>query len=167
MRLFRSSKWCLRARFAAHALRGIRADYRAVALATDKGSTTALPAVGRDVEGIARQLRDKPFSEYFWKVFAPYYLARRPGATPESLLADSRLDIIGESLRSNPDYYAQTNSDDLILDKSELAWLENTLGPRIAVYDHGGHLGNIGDRRQVADMLDMLAGRWQGAARAP
>ena len=64
----------------------------------------------------------------------------------------------------DPDYYAQTNSDDLILDKPELEWLRTTLGSRIAVYDHGGHLGNLGDRRQIADMLDMLAGRWQGQA---
>jgi hypothetical protein len=34
------------------------------------------------------------------------------------------------------------------------------LGRRITVYDHGGHLGEIGDRQQVADMLDMLSGRW-------
>ena len=98
-------------------------------------------------------------------MFAPYYVAHRPGATPASLQADNRLDIIGEDLRNNPDYYAQTNSDDLILDKSELAWLRETLGSRIAVYDHGGHLGNLGERQQIADMLDMLAGRWQGSAR--
>ncbi len=59
----------------------------------------------------------------------------------------------------------QTNADDLILDAPELAWLEATMGTRIAVYDHGGHLGNLGSRRQVADMLDMLAGRWTGTAR--
>jgi ABC-type transporter lipoprotein component MlaA len=120
------------------------------------------PRVGDSLEGIARTLRDKPFSEYFWKVFAPYYLARRPDATPESLLADSRLDIVGDSLRDNPDYYAQTNSDDVILDGPELAWLQSALGERIAVYDHGGHLGNLGEPRQIADMLDMLAGRWKG-----
>ena len=124
------------------------------------------PRVGDSLEGIARQLRDKPFSEYFWKVFAPYYLARRPGATPESLLADSRLDIIGESLRSNPDYYAQTNRDDVILDAPELQWLKSTLSERIVVYDHGGHVGNLGERQQIADMLDMLAGRWKGASSA-
>jgi hypothetical protein len=39
------------------------------------------------------------------------------------------------------------------------------LGSRIVVYDHGGHLGNIGERQPVADMLDMLAGRWQGGSR--
>jgi hypothetical protein len=122
------------------------------------------PGVEDSLEQIGRTLRTKTFAEYFNRVFAPYYMAQRPGATPESLQAENRLDIIGAALRDNPDYYALTNSDDLILDRSELAWLRTTLGTRIAVYDHGGHLGNLGDRRQVADMLDMLAGRWQGQA---
>lgn len=121
------------------------------------------PQVGDSLERIQMTLRGKPFSEYFTKVFAPYYLQRRPNSTVESLIAENRLDIIGDALRNDPDYYAQTNSDDLILDQSELAWLKATLGAKIAVYDHGGHLGNLGDRRQVADMLDMLAGRWQRA----
>ena len=120
------------------------------------------PKVGDSLEQTQQILRGKPFSEYFTKVFAPYYLKHRPHSTRDSLIADNRLDIIADALRNDPDYYVQTNSDDLILDKAELAWLENTLGPKIAVYDHGGHLGNIGERRQIADMLDMLAGRWQG-----
>ena len=123
------------------------------------------PKVGDSLEETQRILRGKPFSEYFTKVFAPYYLKHRPNSTGASLIADNRLDIIGDALRANGDYYAQTNSDELILDKRELRWLQDTLGPRIAVYDHGGHLGNLGDRRQVADMLDMLAGRWSGAAK--
>lgn len=118
------------------------------------------PRVGDSLDNIQRLLRDQPFGDYFSKVFAPYYLRRRPEATGASLIAANRLDIIGDTLRSNGDYYAQTNSDDLILDKHELAWLQDTLGSRIVVYDHGGHLGNLGDRQQVADMLDMLAGRW-------
>jgi pimeloyl-ACP methyl ester carboxylesterase len=123
------------------------------------------PRVGDSLEETQRILRGKPFSEYFTKVFAPYYLQHRPNSTSASLIAENRLDVIGDALRTDADYYAQTNSDDLILDKRELAWLENTLGSRIAVYDHGGHLGNIGERRQVSDMLDMLAGRWAGAAK--
>jgi hypothetical protein len=122
------------------------------------------PRVGDSLEQITKTLRDKPFREYFESVFAPYYLARRPGATPESLFAESRLDIIADNLRDNPDYYAQTNSDDLILDQKELSWLKSTLGKRIVVYDHGGHLGTLGEKQQIADMLDMLAGRWQGGA---
>jgi hypothetical protein len=122
------------------------------------------PKVGDSLDEVQRVLRDQPFDDYFSKVFAPYYLKHRPGETRESLIAANRLDIIGDTLRSNGDYYAQTSSDDLILDKSELSWLQNTLGQRIAVYDHGGHLGALGDRQQVADMLDMLAGRWPRSA---
>jgi hypothetical protein len=123
------------------------------------------PRVGDSLDEISRTLRTKTFAEYFSRIFAPYYLKRRPGATVESLVADNRLDVIGNQLRGNGDYYAQTNSDDLILDKAELDWLRQTMGARIVIYDHGGHLGNLGDRRQVADMLEMLAGRWQGGAR--
>ena len=120
------------------------------------------PQPGDPIEQIARVLRLKPFAEYFDKVFVPYYATHRSGATRESLQADNRLEVIGEALRSDPDYYAQTNSDDLILDHDELQWLRSTFGSRIVVYDHGGHLGNLGERRQIADMLDMLAGRWAG-----
>ncbi|MGD0490999.1 MAG: hypothetical protein ABSC32_05585 [Steroidobacteraceae bacterium] len=123
------------------------------------------PKVGDSLEKIAQTLRTKTFAEYFTRVFAPYYLKRRPNSTVESLIADNRLDVIGDQLRENGDYYVQTNSDDLILDEAELTWLKATFGRRIVVYDHGGHLGNLGDRQQVADMLDMLAGRWQGGAR--
>jgi hypothetical protein len=87
-------------------------------------------------------------------------LKHREGATIKSLIADNRLDAISEQLRASNDYYVQTNSDDLILDKAELAWLKKTLGSRIAVYDHGGHLGNLGSRQQIADMLNMLSGNW-------
>jgi hypothetical protein len=124
-----------------------------------------LPKVGDSLEQTSRILRGKPFSEYFTKVFAPYYLAHRPNSTTDSLIADNRLEVIGDALRNDPDYYVQTNSNDVILDSAELAWLKRTMGARIAVYDHGGHLGNIGERQQVADMLDMLAGRWQGTPR--
>ncbi len=122
------------------------------------------PRVGDSLEEISRTLRTKTFGEYFSRIFAPYYLKRRPGSTAESLIAENRLDVIGDQLRDDGDYYAQTNSDDLILDRTELAWLKATLARRIVVYDHGGHLGNLGDRQQVADMLEMLAGRWPGGA---
>lgn len=123
------------------------------------------PKVGDSLDGIQQTLRTKTFAEYFTRVFAPYYLKRRPNSTVESLIAENRLDVIAGELSGNGDYYAQTNSDDLILDKAELDWLKATMGPRIVVYDHGGHLGNLGDRQQVADMLDMLGGRWHGGAR--
>jgi hypothetical protein len=123
------------------------------------------PQVGDTLEDIAARLREKPFSEYFSRVFVPYYSPRRNGASPEALLAANNLNIIADALRTSPDYYAQTNSDDLILDQAELSWLKTTLGSRIVVYDHGGHLGNLGERQQIADMLAMLSGRWESQRR--
>jgi hypothetical protein len=121
------------------------------------------PKVGDSLEETAQTLRSKSFAEYFTRVFAPYYLKRLPNSTVDSLIAQNRLEVIGDQLRTDPDYYCLTNSDDLILDRAELGWLKKTLGARIAVYDHGGHLGNLGDRQQAADMLAMLDGRWQGS----
>jgi hypothetical protein len=123
------------------------------------------PKVGDSLEETQRVLRNKPFAEYFTKVFAPYYLKHKPDSTAASLIAGNRLDIIADTLRDDADYYAQANSNDVILNKQELAWLQDTLGPRIAVYDHGGHLGNIGERQQVSDMLQMLEGSWRGPAK--
>ena len=118
------------------------------------------PRVGDSLADIQRDLRARPFADYFTGVFSPYYLKRRPDETSSSLIAANRLDIIGDTLRSDGNYYAQTTANDLILNQRELAWLKETLGSRLIVYDHGGHLGEIGERQQVADMLDMLAGRW-------
>lgn len=119
------------------------------------------PAVGDSLEHIGVILRGKTFADYFSTVFAPYYLLHRPGSTPSSLLSDNRLDIIASELEHNPDYYAMTNDDDPILNADDLAWLRAKLGSRIVVYDHGGHLGNLGERQQVADLLQMLSGHWQ------
>ena len=123
------------------------------------------PSASDSTDQIGQQLRTRSFAEYVDKVFVPYYLAHRPGATRESLIAENRLGIIEPVLRGDADYYALTNADDLILDADELAWLRATLGDRIKVYPHGGHLGNLGERDQAADMLSMLAGTWHGAPR--
>jgi len=120
--------------------------------------------VGQPLDHIEALLRTKPFADYFNDVFAPYYLKHRPHSTRASLIADNSLHSIADALATDSDYFVQTNGDDLILDRADLEWLRSTLGSRIVVYDHGGHLGNLGDRRQIADMLDMLKGRWQGAS---
>ncbi|MCB1624123.1 MAG: hypothetical protein KDI32_06020 [Pseudomonadales bacterium] len=119
-----------------------------------------LQDVENSLDGIYAILRTRSYSEYFARVLAPYYLQHRPGSNLEQLAAANDLAVIGEQLRTDSDYYAQTSVDDLILNDAERAWLQNTLGSRLAVYSHGGHLGNIGERRQISDLLAMLAGRW-------
>lgn len=117
------------------------------------------PEPGDSLLEISRTLRRKPFAAYFDEVFLPFYIARRPGATRESLIDTSHLRVIEGALRAGA-YYAQTNRDELILNRAELEWLRRTFGDRLVVYDRGGHLGNLGERDQVEDMLDMLAGRF-------
>lgn len=123
------------------------------------------PRRGDSLGEIFGQLRTQTFSTYFDRVFAPFYLERRPGATHESLIADNHLELIGERLRNNPDYYAQTNADELILDKTELDWLREVFGTRLVVYDNGGHLGSVGEQTQITDMLMMASGRFREDAR--
>jgi hypothetical protein len=118
------------------------------------------PRVADSLADIQRDLRARPFADYFTGVFAPFYLKRRPDETSASLIAANRLDIIADALRSDGNYYAQTTRNDLILNQREFTWLKETMGSRLVVYDHGGHLGEVGERQQVADMIDMLAGRW-------
>ncbi len=122
------------------------------------------PGPGDSLNEVFRTLRRKSFSDYFEQVFVPYYTARRPGSTPETLIASNHLRIIEQALRNDPDYYAQTNSDELILNQEELDWLRDTFGERIAIYDHGGHLGNLGEHEQIQDLLDMLSGTYRSAA---
>jgi len=123
----------------------------------------ALPRPVDPLDEPLRRLQDKPFSDYFEEVFAPYYLARHPEWTHEDLVTGSSLEQIAATLAADPSYYAQHNADDVILNAQELAWLRRTLGDRLVVYGQGGHLGNIGERRQIEDMLSMLAGDWRGA----
>jgi len=118
------------------------------------------PGVSESLVSVMYAARNKTFQDYFVQVLAPYYLMRRPGATLASLIADSHLRIIESTLAENRDYYVQTNRDELILDGEDLAWLQGVFGTRLALYDHGGHMGNFGEREQINDMLDMLAGRF-------
>src|SRR6202789_64030 len=48
------------------------------------------PKVGDSLEEVSRRLRSKSFGEYFTRIFAPYYMKRRPGSTAETLIAQNR-----------------------------------------------------------------------------
>src|SRR5258708_5786528 len=59
------------------------------------------PKLGDSLEDIQRDLRAKPFADYFTQVFAPYYLMRRPDPTSASLFASNRLDIFSDALHDD------------------------------------------------------------------
>ena len=64
-----------------------------------------------------------------------------------------------------------TNRDDFLLDRADIDWLSDTLGPRFRASEHGGHLGSLympDVQRRLIDTLHLtLAGRTQTADPPP
>ncbi len=96
------------------------------------------------------------FLDYVEEMFLPYFRARDPTATLESLAFDASLRSIEAFLRENRKIGLVTNADDLILDEGELAWLEEVFGDRAKVYPAGGHCGNMDYRQNVRDFIDFF-----------
>ena len=105
------------------------------------------PRVGDSLEQTARDTAWQTVRGVLLQGFRTLLSGASPGSTPRfaaSLTSSSK--IMG-CVAHDPDYYAQTNSDDLILDKASLRGSKRHFRPRIVVYDHGGHLGQLGETR--------------------
>lgn len=105
------------------------------------------------------------FLDYFRDLLAPYLQSRKPGLTKEAIIDKLSLQSIEGYLRGTQKIVLMTNADDLILAPREVEYLRQVFGPRAKIYPHGGHLGNMAYRENVADMLRFLSnleqGRWQ------
>ncbi|WP_111642716.1 alpha/beta fold hydrolase [Marinimicrobium alkaliphilum] len=118
------------------------------------------PTRSSSLEPVLRELRARPFADYMRHVFVPFYLAREPELTEEALIARSHLRVLEPLLSDGSDIFAQHSRDDFILGPDDMTWLKGALGERLKVYPVGGHLGGLGEREQVDDLLRMLEGRW-------
>jgi hypothetical protein len=98
------------------------------------------------------------FHEYVDDMIIPYALKRYPGKNREQLIAEASLNHIAGFVRNNPDIYAITNRDEIILAPGELDYLSSLLGERIQIYPAGGHCGNMAHRDNVQHMIAVLRG---------
>jgi ABC-type transporter lipoprotein component MlaA len=99
------------------------------------------------------------FSGYVEHLVLPHFLATEPGTTTvEALLAKSGLREIGAALAADPRVAVFTNADDFLLAPEDVAWLRETLGPRVSVFETGGHLGNLWVPEVQAAIFEALAG---------
>jgi pimeloyl-ACP methyl ester carboxylesterase len=103
------------------------------------------------------------FTDYFQKFAAPYYRDRGIDlSAPEVLASAADLHAFGPALRENPRIRTIVNQNDFLLSAEDLDWLRQTFEPgRLTVFDHGGHLGNLGDpevQKAVLRALDGLGG---------
>jgi pimeloyl-ACP methyl ester carboxylesterase len=97
------------------------------------------------------------FLDYFHDLLVPYLQSREPRLTEEALIDKLSLKSIGDYLRRTQGVVLMTNADDIILAPQEVEYLRQVFRSRAKIYPHGGHLGNMGYRENVADMLRFLS----------
>lgn len=94
------------------------------------------------------------FNEYLSRLLIPY--SSEKGVSEEELLEKLKINQIEEYLKNSKKIAVVTNKDELILDKGEIAYLENVFGNRMILFPHGGHCGNMYYAPNVKMMLNYL-----------
>ena len=111
-------------------------------------------------EATYREILQFSFKEYFDRFAKPYYQAQGVDlGNSETLEQASDLRAYTPDLKSNPGIRIIVNRNDLILDATDLKWLETTFDTnRLAVFEKGGHLGNLSDPATQDAILRALDG---------
>lgn len=97
------------------------------------------------------------FRDYFLGFVVPHY--GRQGVGLDDFAREINLRSYQKSLRADSRIRVIVNSNDFLLNSSDLSWLKGTFGPRLTVFPQGGHLGNLTSppvRNAVAKALDGL-----------
>ncbi|MGL5124339.1 MAG: serine/threonine protein kinase [Fusobacteriaceae bacterium] len=94
------------------------------------------------------------FDDYLSRLAEPYY--KEKGMSKNSLLKSVKLNEIENYLRTTSKLAVVTNRDELILDKKDMAYLEDVFKDKIIVYPYGGHCGNMFFEPNVNQMLNYL-----------
>jgi ABC-type transporter lipoprotein component MlaA len=99
-------------------------------------------------------------ADYIQQFAGPYDKARGIDLEdPETVEKGTDLRAYTVALRGNQDIRVVANRNDLFLAKEDVDWIESTFGPRhVTLFDHGGHLGNLGKPAVQGAILDALAG---------
>ncbi len=96
------------------------------------------------------------FENYLDGIMVPYFSARDPRLTRESLVKLSSLRSI-EAYLSGADHIGMmTNVDEIILAPGELDYLRELFGTRAKIYPRGGHCGNLAYPDNVEFMISFF-----------
>lgn len=96
------------------------------------------------------------FYDYFNEYFYPHFQKLRPGLTREALIESESLRSIESYLSSSAKFGLMANQNDFILTTAELDYLRQLFGARAKIYPHGGHLGNLEYKDNLAYMVDFF-----------
>ncbi len=93
------------------------------------------------------------FEQYFKDLIVPYYQRSDPSITEDQLKYRASLNSFEEYLRTTDKVGLSHNRDDIIMDATEIEWLEDVFGDRAKIWPRGGHCGNMAYRENVEHML--------------
>ncbi len=103
-------------------------------------------------EPVYREIAAFSYEEYMHDFVLPFQNGPSSDASPATRIERTGVRWLEPRLVDEPRLRVFTNADDFLLHDSDLAWLRSTLGSRLRVFPHGGHLGNLVD----PDVLDAI-----------
>ncbi len=111
-------------------------------------------------EPVYDEILQYSFQDYFQKFVIPYYQTRGIDLTaPDALEKAGDLRTYRDALHANPNIRLILNHDDFLLPAADLAWFQSTFAPgQIALFEQGGHLGNLGHPAVQKAILHALDG---------
>lgn len=96
------------------------------------------------------------FECYMQEQLYPLWEQLNPGGDLDDMIFDVSLYRIESFLKNNQQLIVLHNADDPILGQGDLGFLRRTLGERLLLFPHGGHLGNINYRVNTQAMLEFF-----------
>lgn len=98
-----------------------------------------------DREPAYREIGEYGFVEYAAAFLLPAVAESDPQVRDlDALFERCSLLPLAARLASDPRLRVVTNRDDFLLRPGDAQWLQDTFGPRLSLFERGGHLGNLG-----------------------
>ena len=98
-----------------------------------------------DADPAYREIEQYGYMKYVYAFLLPAVVAREPDVQDDAeLFARCDLHTREAALAADRKIRVITNRDDFLLEPEDVEWLQSTFGERLALFESGGHMGNLG-----------------------
>ena len=109
-------------------------------------------------EPVYREIMQYSFAEYLAKFVTPYYQERGIDLAERETLAKAvDLRQFRETLRGNNKVRVIGNTNDILVAEEDIQWFREMFGPRVLLFERGGHLGNLNETIVQHQIIRALA----------
>lgn len=107
-----------------------------------------------------KEIMQYSYQDYFTKFVVPYYQSRGLDLTiSDTLNRASNLRTYEDGFKANHNIRLILNENDFLLAPEDLQWLRDSASPdHVSLFEHGGHLGNLGHPKTREAILHALEG---------